>query len=123
MIKNNFFEFILLFFSITLGGFDFAIKLTIFLLVMDTVTGVLANFGKLKSSVFIKGICKKLYILIIISIAYNVGEFINMDLRNVVIGFYNFYEALSILENGNKLGVPIPKKLKNILESEVEKNA
>ena len=42
--------------------------------------------------------------------------------RSAACGLYIANEGLSILENSGKLGLPLPKKLKNVLEQLHEKS-
>lgn len=104
-----------------LGGWDgFLIALLIFM-AADYVTGVMCAYSdkKLSSELGFKGICKKMLILIMVGI----GNVLDIQIsgspgvvRTAVIFFYVSNEGLSILENSAHLGLPIPKKLKEVLE-------
>jgi toxin secretion/phage lysis holin len=74
---------------------------------------------KLSSSVGFKGICRKVLIFTLVGIA-NILDFqvigTGSVLRTAVIFFYLSNEGVSLLENAAHLGLPIPEKLKDILE-------
>lgn len=38
------------------------------------------------------------------------------ELRYIVIAFYLANEGISLIENASEIGVPIPKKIKDVLE-------
>ena len=74
---------------------------------------------KLSSAVGFKGIFKKVLIFIMVG----VGNIIDVQvlgqagvLRTAVIFFYLSNEGVSMLENAGHLGLPIPAKLKEVLE-------
>lgn len=104
-----------------LGGWDgFLICLTAFV-IMDYLTGVLAaaQQRRLSSALGFKGILKKILIFMVVSIGHlldttllgGAGE----PLRSAMIFFYIANEGLSISENLAALGVPIPRRLKQVL--------
>lgn len=74
---------------------------------------------KLSSSVGFKGICRKVLIFILIGIA-NALDIYVLDhagvLRTAIIFFYISNEGLSLVENSAHLGLPVPDKLKDVLE-------
>jgi toxin secretion/phage lysis holin len=74
---------------------------------------------KLYSSVGFKCICRKVLIFTLVGIA-NILDFqvigTGSVLRTAVIFFYLSNEGVSLLENAAHLGLPIPEKLKDILE-------
>ena len=74
---------------------------------------------KLSLAVGFRGICRKVLIFILVGIA-NVID-INVlgqvgVLRTGVIFFYISHEGLSLIENSAHLALPIPNKLKEVLE-------
>ena len=90
-------------------------------MVMDYITGVMCAVSdkKLSSAVGFKGICRKVLILMLVGIANLLDvEVIGTGavLRTAVIFFYLSNEGVSLLENAAHLGLPIPEKLKAILE-------
>ena len=74
---------------------------------------------KLSSAVGFKGICRKVLIFILVGIANMIDVHVLGEvgiLRSAVIFFYLSNEGLSLLENAAYLGLPIPEKLKAVLE-------
>ncbi len=104
-----------------LGGCDgLLIALAVFATV-DYITGVLCAIAdkKLSSAVGFKGICRKVLIFTLVGIANVVDVNVIGDgsiLRTAVIFFYLSNEGVSLLENAAHLGLPIPEKLKEVLE-------
>lgn len=88
---------------------------------MDLVTGMIvgAYEHNLNSEICFRGLCKKIMILLFVALGHLLDAQIlggeKSISRSAVIGFYCACEGLSILENGGKLGLPYPKKLKDIL--------
>lgn len=111
-----------------LGGLDGTlITLTAFI-VIDYTTGVTVAImkKKLSSSIGAKGIVKKLLIFVSVSMSYLLDTYIlneSVFIRPVIIFFYISNEGISIIENLSGIGVPIPKKLKNILEQLRDKDS
>lgn len=90
-------------------------------MVLDYITGLSVAIVRkeLSSEVGFKGIFKKVLILILVG----VGNILDVHVlgegsvcRSAVIGFYLANEGISILENAGKLGLPLPKKLLEILK-------
>ena len=104
-----------------LGGLDgFIMTLTIFV-VVDYVTGVLVAITrhKLSSEIGFKGIAKKIAIFCLVAVASLIDANIIKEgnvIRMSVIFFYISNEGRSILENVSSLGLPVPNKLKAVLE-------
>ena len=104
-----------------LGGCDGLLFALVVFVVMDYVTGVMcaAADRKLSSEVGFKGICRKVLIFMMVGIANVLDVQIigsGSVLRTAVIFFYLSNEGLSLLENAGHLGLPIPEKLKAVLE-------
>lgn len=104
-----------------LGGVDGMMTALIVLMALDYITGIMCAIvdKKLSSAVGFKGICKKCLILMLVGVAnvidlHVVGS--GSALRGAVICFYMSNEGLSLLENAAYIGLPIPDKLKEILE-------
>lgn len=79
---------------------------------------------KLSSQIGYKGISRKIFILVTISVSYLIDEYIIINIMAetksmtlIVTIFYISNEGISILENANKIGIPIPNKLKQVLLS------
>ena len=74
---------------------------------------------KLSSAVGFKGICRKVLIFVLVGIGNLVDVYVLGEggaLRTAVIFFYLSNEGISFLENAGHLGLPIPEKLKDVLE-------
>lgn len=91
------------------------------LLVIDYITGVMCAISdkKLSSSVGFKGICRKVLIFALVGGGHILDTRVigaGSVLRTAVIFFYLSNEGISLLENAAHLGLPVPKKLKDVLE-------
>ena len=104
-----------------LGGVDGFLYALIAFTVIDYITGVMCAITdkKLSSSVGFKGICRKVLIFTLVGIGNIVDVYVLGQggvLRTAVIFFYLSNEGISIMENTAHLGLPIPTKLKDVLE-------
>ena len=104
-----------------LGGVDGFLDALIAFTVIDYITGVMCAITdkNLSSSVGFKGICRKVLIFTLVGIGNIVDVYVLGQggvLRTAVIFFYLSNEGVSILENSAHLGLPIPEKLKEVLE-------
>ena len=73
----------------------------------------------LSSEVGFRGICRKVLIFLLVGAAniLDVSVIGNGSvLRTAVIFFYISNEGVSLLENAGHLGLPIPQKMKDVLE-------
>lgn len=103
------------------GAWNSVLEALIFAMVIDYISGVLAAYVNpdmaLDSHRGFQGICKKLMILLLVSLAHFMDNAMGQQLICVAITwFFLGNEGLSILENAGKAGVPIPAKLKNTLK-------
>ena len=103
-----------------LGGMDGLMIALIVLMTLDYVSGVMCAIidKKLSSAVGFKGICKKVFILMLVGVAHIIDLHVvgtGSALRGAVICFYMSNESLSLLENAAHIGLPIPDKLRDIL--------
>ena len=104
-----------------LGGCDGLILALLAFVVIDYITGVMCAIAdkKLSSAVGFKGICRKVLIFLLVGIANILDVQVigtGSVLRTAVIFFYISNEGVSLLENAGHLGLPIPEKLKKVLE-------
>lgn len=104
-----------------LGGVDGFLHALIVFVVLDYITGVAiaAMERKLSSEVGFKGIFKKVLIFALVGVGNMIDVHILKNgsaIRTAVIFFYLSNEGISILENYAKIGLPIPEKLKTVLE-------
>ena len=103
-----------------LGGMDGLMIALIVLMTLDYVSGVMCAIidRKLSSAVGFKGVCKKVFILMLVGVAHIIDLHVvgtGSALRGAVICFYMSNEGLSLLENAAHIGLPIPDKLRDIL--------
>lgn len=102
------------------GGWDLLLKVLIVLVVVDYITGIIKSIinKNLSSAVGGKGIAKKVMLLAIVGVANLIQLAIGgtVPLREIVILFFIANEGISVIENGAEIGVPIPKKLIDVLE-------
>ena len=104
-----------------LGGCDGLLYALLAFVVTDYITGVMCAIidKKLSSSVGFKGIFKKVLIFLMVGIGHIIDAYVignGSVLRTAVIFFYIANEGLSLTENAAHLGLPIPAKLKDVLE-------
>ena len=102
------------------GGQDKMITCLVVLMAVDYISGVIKAFiiEKANSKQGFKGLLKKIMMLLVIVLAHQIdllfdGKF---TVRTLTIGILLSNEGLSILENASICGIPIPEKLKNMLE-------
>ncbi len=104
-----------------LGGCDGLMFALLAFVVIDYITGVMCAVvdKNLSSAVGFKGIFKKILIFALIGIGHILDLYIIKNgsvMRTAVIFFYMANEGLSLVENAAHLGLPIPAKLKDVLE-------
>ncbi|HOE18104.1 MAG: phage holin family protein [Saccharofermentanales bacterium] len=104
-----------------LGGLDGFLYALIAFVVIDYLTGVMCAIAdkKLSSEIGAKGIFKKVLIFVLVGVGHIIDSQVLGDggaIRTAVIFFYLSNEGISILENAAHIGLPIPEKLKSILE-------
>lgn len=104
-----------------LGGCDGLLYALLAFVVLDYVTGVMCavSDGKLSSEVGFKGIAKKVLIFLLVGAGHLLDVQILGEagvLRTAVIFFYISNEGLSLVENAAYLGLPIPERLRMVLE-------
>ena len=104
-----------------LGGCDGLIIALVVFVVVDYLTGILCAIAdkSLSSKVGFLGIAKKVVIFMLVGVANILDvEVIGTGsvLRTAVIFFYLSNEGISMLENATHLGLPVPTKLKDVLE-------
>ena len=104
-----------------MGGFDGFLYALVVFVVVDYITGLMAAAveKKLSSEVGFKGIFKKVIIFSLVAVGDIVDKHIigeGSGLRTAGIFFFLSNEGISILENAARTGLPIPGKLKAVLE-------
>lgn len=103
------------------GGLDGLVIALVLFMAVDYVTGVLCAVQdkRLNSSTGFRGLAKKVVILMLVGVANILDVQIvhqGAVIRTAVIFFYLANEGISLLENAAHLGLPIPEKLRAVLE-------
>lgn len=104
-----------------LGGCDGLLIALVVFVAIDYITGVMCAIvdHTLSSAVGFKGICRKVLIFALVGIGHILDTQVigsGSVLRTAVIFFYISNEGVSLVENAAHLGLPIPEKLKAVLE-------
>ncbi len=103
-----------------LGGTDGFLYALLLFIVIDYITGVMVAIlqHKVSSEVGFRGIFKKVVILCLVGIGHIIDTKVVRSgnvMRTAIIFFYLSNEGISILENVASIGLPIPKKLLDVL--------
>lgn len=104
-----------------LGGVDGFLYALVAFVAIDYVTGIMCAIVErvLSSEIGYRGIFKKVLIFALVGVAHIIDQNIIGDgsvIRTAVIFFYLSNEGISIIENATRLGLPIPEKLRDVLE-------
>ena len=107
--------------SFLFGDMEGLMVALIALIILDYISGVIAAAveKRLSSGVGAKGIAKKIFMLLIVALANIVDINVIGDghvLKTVTVVFYICNECISLIENAGRIGVPVPKKLLDVLE-------
>ncbi len=113
--------------SYALGGFDTALETLMIFMAADYITGIIVagvfhksgktETGCLESRAGFKGICRKGLMLLIVIISHRLDLLMGTEfLRDGTIVAFICNEALSIVENGGLMGIPVPEKIKSAIE-------
>lgn len=90
-------------------------------IILDYITGlcVAVKERKLSSKIGSKGIAEKVMALVMVFLSAAIDRYLlggGSTLCTVTILFYCSNEAISILENANRFGLPLPSKLVDALK-------
>lgn len=104
-----------------IGGFDSMIYALLVFVIIDYITGVMCAIAdkKVSSAIGFKGICRKVLIFLLVGVANILDVQVigtGSALRTAIIFFYLSNEGISLLENAAHLGLPVPEKIKTVLE-------
>ena len=104
-----------------LGGCDGLLYTLLAFVVIDYITGVLCAVSdkKLSSAIGFKGICRKVLIFALVGIGHILDTHVigsGSVMRTAILFFYISNEGVSLVENAVHLGLPVPQKLKDVLE-------
>lgn len=107
--------------SFLFGDMEGLMVALIALIILDYISGVIAAAveKRLSSEVGALGIAKKIFMLLIVALANIVDINVIGDghvLKTVTVVFYICNECISLIENAGRIGVPVPKKLLDVLE-------
>jgi toxin secretion/phage lysis holin len=109
----------------TVISFSFGLwteSLTFLLVVMaiDYLTGIVAAVREgsgLNSNIGFWGLFKKALILLVMVLAHRIDVLLNIDVvMGSAIYFYIANELLSIIENYGRIGLPLPDRLRRIVQ-------
>ena len=109
------------------GGVDtILIVLGVFMLI-DYISGLIVaivfknspktDTGKVNSAASLKGLCKKLFMLVLVGVAHLLDLVLGTDVirSGLVIAFIT-NETISIIENAGLMGINIPKVLRDAID-------
>ena len=104
-----------------LGGCDGLLYALLLFVLIDYITGVMCAVidRKLSSAIGFRGIFKKVLIFALVGIGHILDAYVigaGSVLRTAIIFFYLSNEGVSLIENAAHLGLPVPEKLKAVLE-------
>lgn len=103
-----------------IGGLDIALVCLLIAIVLDYISGIIKAYmtKELSSKIGLKGILKKVGILLIVMLSVLVDRVTGETgaIRTLVIYYFVANEGLSILENLGQAGVPIPESIKKALK-------
>jgi toxin secretion/phage lysis holin len=109
--------------SYLFGGWTMALQTLLVFIVIDYLTGVIASgkSGELSSKIGMVGIGKKVMIFVFVTMGH-MADLHTSDgqlhlFRDGVITFFIANEALSILENAGRMGVPVPDVVRKAVEA------
>ena len=109
------------------GSLDIALQTLLIFILFDYLTGILKSYKSktLNSNKGIKGIKKKVGILLLVSISCFIDRLIGDSglIRTSVIYYLVANEGLSIIENLGEMDILIPEFLKDKLEQLKNKDA
>lgn len=104
-----------------LGGVDRFLYVLVVFVIVDYITGVMLAVleRRVSSDIGFRGIFKKVLMFLMVAIGHIMDFYLikgGSTIRTTIIFFYISNEGISIIENASKIGLPVPEKLKKILE-------
>ena len=104
-----------------LGGCDGLLYALLAFVVIDYITGVMCAIvdKTLSSAIGFKGICRKVLIFALVGIGHILDTHVigsGSVMRAAIIFFCISNEGVSLIENAVHIGLPVPQKLKDVLE-------
>lgn len=109
------------------GGWTEGLLVLVIMMAIDyisglAVAGIFHNSpkspnGSLESHACLKGLIRKVFILALVAVAYQIDKLIGTNyIRNTVVIAFCMYEVISIVENAGLMGIPIPKVLRKAID-------
>lgn len=100
------------------ASLDAMVQALLVLMAADIAVGLLAAFGArtVSPEVCWRGITKKTIVLIIVGVCGYLGPALGVPLAAAVAGFYAAHELLSIIQNADRAGLPVPGILRDALQ-------
>ncbi|OQM47543.1 holin [Anoxybacillus sp. UARK-01] len=102
------------------GGWSELLSILLAFVIIDYVTGTMAAYkeGSLRSAVGFKRIPKKVMIFLLVAVGHLIDRVVGTNglFRDATIFFYLANEALSIIENAGRIGLPVPEQMKQAIE-------
>lgn len=111
-----------------LGGWDVFLQILLIVITIDILTGyILSGINhKMSSKVNFSGLLRKVLILMVVGLAVALDTVLGLGepwIRSAVVIWYICYEGLSILENCEGAGLPLPTWLKDLLQQTQDSKA
>lgn len=93
-------------------------------IIIDYATGITASYVKrrISSKVGFVGVLKKLCYYVVVAVSVILSYLLQVNVFNITIMFLIVNEIVSILENLENIGVPIPPIIKKSLEKIEKEN-
>ncbi|SFS45377.1 toxin secretion/phage lysis holin [Paenibacillus sp. 453mf] len=117
---NMILGFVWAFFTFAFGGWTQLLILLCIAMAIDYITGVAAAIrtgSRLNSKIGFWGLTRKGLMLLVILLAHQIDQLIGTDvIKGGAMYFYLANELISITENYNRIGLPLPAKLREIIE-------
>lgn len=105
-------------FGYLFGGWHYLMGVFIALWFLDYVTGMIASGinGELSSKRGFKGIGKKVMAVCVIATAHLADVLLGTEtiLRDATLFFFSMNEIISIIENAERAGLPLPSQLRRL---------
>lgn len=113
--------------SSALGGWDAALATLVLFMAVDYITGLVtagvfhaspkSSGGGIESNASFKGLCRKGMILLIVLVGARLDLVLGITYtRDAVCIAFVASEAISIVENADLMGVPVPKRLTEVID-------
>jgi toxin secretion/phage lysis holin len=105
-------------FGYIFGEYTVLLQVLTFMACADFATGIMANWGNLSSKHGYRGIAKKLMMFVFVATGHFVDKVFGDGsmVQDAVTMFYIGNELISLVENGGKMGLPVPNVLLRAVE-------